>query len=277
MTATAEPATRPVAGSGKPAGFGGLLLAEWTKIRSVRSTLWTLILFVVITTGLAAGLTALIVGFWNRPGGESKAIAADPVGSILSFGIGYGQLTICVLGVLIITSEYSTGVIRSSLLAVPRRPLMLVAKLVVFTALLLVLTEIVVFGSFLAGSALLNSKVPVSLSSPGATRAVVGAGLYLTMLGLFALAIGALIRHTAGAITTVIGLTLVLPIITHFLPGTWGQHIDAYLPIQAGTLVYSSSGRSSQLLSAWQGFGVFSLWTVGLLAVAAILLQRRDA
>jgi ABC-2 type transport system permease protein len=283
---TTSPATPGLPASALPAQagrrnfrFGGILLAEWTKIRTVRSTVWTLLLFVVLTVGLTAGLTALIVSTWNSPhaGGGHLAIIADPVGFILGAGIGLGQLTICVLGVLVITSEYSTGVIKASVLAVPRRLPMLAAKVVVFAILLLVLGEIVSFGSFFVGSALLHSKVAVSLSDPGVTKAVVGAGLYLTVLGVFALSIGALIRHTAGGIATVIGAVLVVPILTSFLPGTWGAHINAYLPEQAGSLIYNAHKKAGQLLTGWEGFGIFCLWTAVLLIAAAWLLDRRDA
>jgi ABC-type transport system involved in multi-copper enzyme maturation permease subunit len=259
--------------------FVGLVRAEWTKIRSVRSTVWTLLLFVVLTVGLTAGLTALVV---HSPSGPRAAerdvrIIADPVSFILGAGIGLGQLTICVLGVLLITTEYSTGVIKASLLAVPRRLPMLVAKISVFAVLMLVLAEIVSFGSFFIGSALLHSMAAVSISDHNVTRAVVGAGLYLTVLGLFSLAIGLLVRHTAGGIATVIGIVLVLPILTSLLPGSWGAHIDAYLPEQAGSKVFGSRPEAAQLLSAWQGFGVFCLWTLVLLVLGAWLLRRRDA
>jgi ABC-type transport system involved in multi-copper enzyme maturation permease subunit len=280
---TASPAAPVSAAAPLPprrrAEFGGLLLAEWTKIKSVRSTVWTLLMFVVLTVGLTTGLTALVVNSWGKrgSGGGEVAIIADPVSFILGAGIGLGQLTICVLGVLVITSEYSTGVIRASLLAVPRRIPMLIAKLVVFAVLLIVLSEIVAFGSFFLGSLLLHSKVPVSLSDPGVTRAVLGAGIYLTVLGLFAVAIGALIRHTAGAIATVIGVVLVVPIITSFLPGSWGRHINGYLPAQAGSMIYQAHQRAEQVLTPWQGFGVFCLWTAVLLVVAGYLLVRRDA
>ncbi len=265
--------TRPAAGGGPPAGQAGQLRPAGPHIPAVGGTPG------VLPSGLPAGRTALIVprGPAPRAGGRNATIVADPVGFILGSGIGLGQLTICVLGVLVITTEYSTGAIRSSLLAVPRRLLMLTAKVTVFGVLLLVLAELVAFGSFLAGSALLHGKVAISLGDPGVTRAVVGAGLYLTVLGLFSLSIGALIRHTAGAIATVIGVVLVLPIITGFLPGSWGAHVNAYLPEQAGSLVFAASRRSSDLLSPWQGFGVFCLWTLVLLTAAAYLLQRRDA
>jgi ABC-2 type transport system permease protein len=278
--APVTPADLPSVPAARRAGFAGLLRGEWTKIRSVRSTVWTLVLFVVITVGLTAGLTALILGSWNGPRAVPRdaRIIADPVSFILGAGIGLGQLTICVLGALVITTEYSTGVIRASLLAVPRRIPMLAAKVVVFAALLLVLAEIVAFGSFFVGSALLHGKVAVSLSGQGVTRAVIGAGLYLTVLGVFALAIGALIRHTAGAISTVIGVVLVLPILSGLLPDTsFWNHVNAYLPEQAGSLILRAQQQSGQLLTAWQGLGVLGIWTLLLLTAAAILLQRRDA
>ena len=110
-----------------------------------------------------------------------------------------------------------------------------------------------------------------------ASRAVIGAGLYLTVLGLLALAIGTTIRHTAGAISTIIGIVFVLPILTGLLPSSWGAHINAYLPEQAGTLITHTHEQSGDLLSPWQGFGVLCIWTVLALAAAAYLLQRRDA
>lgn len=257
-----------------------LMSAEWTKIRSVRSTVWTLTLFVVITFGLTALFTWLTVANWNGPRAAERdaRVVIDPVGFILGSGLGLGQLTLCVLGVLVITTEYSTGTIRASLLAVPRRLEMLTAKAVVFAGLLIVVAEIVAFGSFFIGSAILHSKAPVSLSDHNVTRAVVGAGLYLTVLGLFSLAIGVLIRHTAGAITTAIGVVFVLPILAGLLPGSWGAHVNGYLPEQAGTLIgQQHPPADGNVLSAWEGFGVFCLWTAVLLAVGGYLLHRRDA
>jgi ABC-type transport system involved in multi-copper enzyme maturation permease subunit len=281
MTSAAPvvPASRSLPPAGRTAGFGHLLLSEWTKIRSVRSTIWTLIVFIVVTVGFTALFTWLTVSNWNGPRAAARdvTIAADPVSFILGAGTGLGQLAIAVLGVLLITTEYSTGVIRASLLAVPKRLPMLTAKAMVFAALIFVVAEIVTFSSFFVGSAILHSRVPVSLSDPGVARAVIGTGLSLTVLGLFSLAIGALIRHTAGGISTAIGVVFVLPILSGLLPGSWGAHINAYLPEQAGSLVYGAHRAAGALLSAWQGFGVFCLWTAVLLAAGAYLLMRRDA
>lgn len=281
MTSVAPvaPASRPLPPPGRGTGFGRLLLSEWTKIRSVRSTIWTLIIFVVVTIGFTTLFTWLTASNWTGPQAAQRnaTVAADPVSFILGAGLGLGQLAIAVLGALLITTEYSTGVIRASLLAVPKRTPMLAAKAVIFAVLILVLGEITSFGAFFIGSSILHSHVPVSLSDPGVARAVTGSGLYLAVLGLFALAIGALIRHTAGGISTVIGVVFVLPILSGLLPGSWGAHINAYLPVQAGTMIGHAHQQASDLLSPWEGFGVFCLWTAVLLVAAAYLLDRRDA
>lgn len=267
---TPAPARRP--------GFGNVLFSEWTKIRSVRSTAWSLILLVVLTLGITVLITTVTSVQWNKIGSASQAqIRLDPTNSILGAGLQFGQLTIIVLGVLVITSEYSTGVIRASLLAVPRRLPMLAAKGIVFAAITLVVGEIVMFASFFIGAAILHSHVAISLSGPNVTRAVAGGGLYLAVLGLFAVSIGALVRHTAGAITGVIAFVIVLEPLSALIPGTWGDHIHDYLPTAAGRLIIQTARTSNQVLSAWQGFGVFCLWTAALLVAAGILLVRRDA
>lgn len=154
---------------------------------------------------------------------------------------------------------------------------MLAAKCVVFAAVVFAVSEVAVFCSFFAGSAILHARVPVSLGDPGVLRAVFGAGLYLTVLGLFALAIGALIRHTAGAITAVIGFVLVLAPLAQLIPGTIGKYVHAYLPSEAGGLITQAHQQAGQVLTAWQGFGVFCAWTTLLLAGAAWSVNRRDA
>lgn len=281
MTASAPAAGPHATAAGLPSGrtgFGHVLLAEWTKIRSVRSTVWSLALLIASTLGFTALFTWLTVLQWDKSDPSQRAqIVADPVSTILGSGLEFGQLTICVLGVLVISSEYSTGVIRASLLAVPTRIPMLAAKVVVFAALVFVVGEFVTFPSFFIGQAILHSRAPVSLGDPGVARAVFGGGLYLTMLGLFALAIGGIIRHTAGAITGVIAFVLVLAPLSQLIPGSIGKHIHAYLPSEAGQLIGQAHERSGQLLTPWQGFGVFTLWTVVLMCAAAYLLQRRDA
>ena len=297
-TSPPAPATVPAAAPAAHRGrFIGDLQAEWTKIRSVRSTMWTLIIFVVVSLGLTALFTWLTLNNLSngRHGSAASGLVTDPVNFILGTGLGLGQLAICVLGALVITSEYSSGVIRASLLAVPRRYPMFLAKALVFAVIVFVIGEIVAFASFFIGAALVNHhvitnsyfvahhtinvhhEITVSLSQPGVTRAVFGSGLYLTVLGLFALAIGGLIRHTAGAITAVIGMVLVIFPLAGLLPSSWGAHIHAYLPTIAGQLITADKHQSGQLLSPWQGFGVFCAWTALLLIIGAYLLKRRDA
>jgi ABC-2 type transport system permease protein len=257
----------------------GLLSAEWTKIRSVRSTLWSLLAFMVVAIGFSALIMIVIANTWNNPGSHPNHVTLleDPTSVLFGPGFGLGQLAICVLGVIVMSSEYSTGAIRASLLAVPRRLPMLAAKSVVFALLDLVVSAITVFAVFFITTAIIRSHVSITLSQPGITRACIGGILYLTVLGLFALAIGGLIRHTAGAIATVIALVLVVPPLISLIPGTIANHVHGYLPTVAGQLVAQTSQQSGDVLSPWQGFGVFCLWTAVLLAGCGWLLVRRDA
>lgn len=244
----------------------------------MRSTLWSLTFLVIVTLGLSALFTWVNDHQWAQSDASDRAsIVADPTSLILGTGFLFGQLTVCVLGVLVMAGEYSTGSIRSSLLAVPKRTPMLAAKCAVFAALVFVFGELVSFPSFLVGAKILHNHAPVSLGDPGVLRAVIGGGLYLAVLGLFALAIGALVRHTAGAITGVIAFVLVLAPVSQLIPGNVGKHVHAYLPSTAGQLIAQAHQSKTDLLSPWQGFGVFCVWTAVLLAIAGWLLNRRDA
>ena len=245
----------------------------------MRSTVWSLLAFVVIGIGFSVLIATVISHDWNAPGTHPNhaRLVSDPTAVIFGAGIGLGQLAICVLGVIVISSEYSTGAIRASLLAVPHRVPMLVAKSVVFALLDLVVSAITVFVTFFLTTAILHSHISVTLGQPGVTKAVIGAILYLTVLGLFALAIGGLIRHTAGGISIVIALVIVVPPLVSLIPGTIANHIHGYLPTVAGQLVAQTSQQPGDVLSGWQGFGVFCAWTAVLLAACGGLLVRRDA
>ena len=279
MTATTAAGTPAPAAEGRSgAAFPRLLAMEWTKLRSVRSTVWSLLIFVVLTLGLAALFTWGQASQWDKlDPSQQISYRRDVTGNILGSGFILGQLAICVLGAMVITSEYSTGMIRASLLAAPKRTPMLAAKALVFAVVTFVIGEIVSFGAFFIAAPIIHSKAPVSIGDKGVLRALFGAGLYLMMLGLFAMAIGALVRHTAGAITGVIAFVEVLAPLAQLLPGSWGKHIHAYLPTEAGHLVAQTVPGTKDLLSAWQGFGVFALWTAALLVVAGIIMKRRDA
>ena len=257
----------------------GLLRAEWTKIRSVQSTIWSMAAFVIVAIGFSTLIAAVINNTWNNPGSHSghAKLLSNPTSVLFGAGLGLGQFAICVLGVLVISSEYSTGAIRSSLLAVPHRIQMLAAKATVWALLDFVLSAITVFAVFFITTTILHSHVPISLSGPGVARAVIGAILYLTVLGLFSLSIGGLIRHTAGAIFSVLGIVLLVPILIGLIPGTIANHVHGYLPTVAGELVTQTSQQSGDVLSGWQGFGVFCAWTAVLLAACGWLLVKRDA
>ncbi len=256
--------------------FGRLVRAEWTKIRSVRSTVWSLGILVVTAIGLNAFITAAGMAGWNSLSAATKqGYLADPTG-FLAVALNIAQIPVCVLGAMVITSEYSTGMIRASVLAVPRRTPMLAAKAAVFAAVAFIVGTLVAFASFLSAQAIIRSHIPVSLSDPAVLRAVFGLGLYLTVLGLLGLAIGALVRHTAAALTVVVGVVVVLSNLARTRPGAGGQHIAAYLPTNAGMLITHAHQERTDLLTPWQGFGVLCLWTALLLGAAAWSLGRRD-
>jgi len=274
----APPQAKPDLGTLPPLGLG-LLQAEWTKIRSVRSTVWSLLAFVIVAIGFSVLIASVISHDWNSPGNHPNhaTLVNDPTAVIFGAGIGLGQLAICVLGVIVISSEYSTGAIRSSLLAVPHRVPVLVAKGVVFALLDLVVGAVTVFVTFFLTTSILHSHIAITLGQPGVTKAVIGAILYLAVLGLYAMAIGGLIRHTAGGISIVIASVIVVPPLIGLIPGTIANHIHGYWPTVAGQLVAQTSQQSGDVLSGWQGFGVFCAWTALLLAACAWLLVRRDA
>lgn len=255
-----------------------LVLSEWTKIRSLRSTVVALVLLVVVTIGFTALFLALTVRQWDQVDPTQKLIfQLDPTRMILGAGFQLSQLAVCVLGVLVISNEYSSGTIRASLLAVPRRSPMLVAKAAVFALIVFVVSEFAAFASFFVGAPILHSRVAVGIGDPGVLNAILGAGLYGAVLGVFSIAIGAIVRHTAGGITGIIAFVLVLAPLAQLIPGTVGKYIHGYLPTVAGQLIVGARQAPDDLMTPWQGLGVFCLWTVGLMILAGYLLRRRDA
>jgi hypothetical protein len=265
----------PAPGGPGPAGLGRLLRSEWTKIWSVRSTAWSLAILVIGGIAASAVIGGVLAAHWTTLSALDKQTLTDK--GIAGPGLTFAQLPMCVLGVLVITSEYSTGMIRSSLLAVPRRTPLLAAKAAVFAVAAFAAGELLAFASVPIGQALLGSRVPESLGDPATLRAAFGVGLYLAALGLFAFAVGALVRHTAGAITAIIVIFVALGDLTQLIPGTVGKYVSAYMPANAGILVTYAHQQAAGLLSPWQGFGVLCLWTAVLLAVAGFLLARRDS
>ena len=216
----------------------GVMRSEWTKLRSVRSTTWTLIATIVITIGIGIIATATEATRWAHAFPASR-LSFDPTNLSLT-GLLFGQLAIGILGVLAITAEYGTGTIRASLAAVPDRRMLLAAKAAVFALVALVVGEVVSFGAFFIGQMLIGGGAPhATIGQPGVLRAVAGGGLYLAVLGLFALGLGSIIRHTAGAIAAFVGVLLILPLILPALPTSLNHAISKFEPITIGNAMTS--------------------------------------
>jgi ABC-2 type transport system permease protein len=257
-------------------GFGGVLLSEWTKIKSVRSTVWTLLVTALVGVGLGAIVTSAQAARWSSRT-LAEQVIFDPTRSSLA-GLLFAQLAIGVLGVLVVSAEYSTGTIRATFSAAPRRPLVLMAKVAVFSAVSLVVGEAVSFTAFLLGQSLLSGKTPTaSLSNATVLRAVIDGGLYLFALGLLALGLATIIRHTAAAISTFVGLLLILPIIVAALPSSFSDDINRYLPANIGTVMLTANYHGTDPFGPWTSFGLLCGYAVVALIVGGVLLVRRDA
>jgi ABC-2 type transport system permease protein len=277
MAATTHlaPGTRPAAlpAPAGQAGFSGALRSEFTKIRSVRSTYWTLLALVVVTVGIGA-LSCL--GAVSR--GADHGPNFDPAFRSL-VGLFLGQLIIAVLGALTITSEYATGMIRTSLTVQPRRGTLFAAKAVVFAVISLVTGLVASFASFFIGQAILSGQhLDTTLSQPHVLRAVIGGGLFLAACGLLSFGLGAILRHTAAAITAAIGLLFVLTILTNFLPQSWQVHVDKWIPANAGSQIWTVvTDPTAHLFSAWAGFAVFVAYAAIAIGAGFLLFRKRDA
>ena len=256
-----------------PVSQGKVVIAEWYKLVTLRSSWITKI----IGLGALAFLGGVVGFFLNRDWDRlrpARQAAFDAVGTSLA-GARFTELAIGVLGVLFVTGEYGTGMIRSSLTAVPKRLPVLWAKALVFAVVTLVSTEIASFIGFFIGQATLGAH-SVALSSEGALRAVAGTGLYLTVVALLGISLGFIIRSTAGGIAALVAILLVLPGVVSILPQSWQDTISPYLPSNAGAALYDLRPEPGTL-EPWTGFGVFCLYAVAGLIAAAVILKRRDA
>lgn len=261
----------PAAAGYRPASFSNALLSEWTKLRTLRSTFFTLLATVAFVVGLGA-----LISYESSVHYTPQNGPWDPTTMSLS-GLVIGQLTIAVLGVLAISGEYGTGMIRTSLAAVPRRGRFLAAKAAVFGAVAVVTGELVSWVAFFVGQLLISGHQPTaSLSQPDVARAVTGGGLYIAVIGLMAIAAGTILRHTAAAITAVIGVLFVLPGVLEALPNSWRLPVEKYWPTRAGAQILQVT-RDPNTLPAWLGFGELALFVAVLFALAYFLLRRRDA
>ena len=257
-----------------PATFAEVVRSEWTKLRTVRSTYWCLIVAAVLGIGLGALISAL----------SANHYASDPTlhfrwnptdRSLVSLHIA--QLAFAVLGSMVVTGEYSTGMIRTSLAAVPNRRRLLLAKSLVFGVVVLVAGEIISFVTFLVGQVLFSGKAPTAtLGQHDVLRAVIGSGLFLAALALLGSALGWLLRSVAAAIGVGVAILLVLPGIANALPNSWNQPIQEYWPTNAGQQV-ATVVRDSHTLAAWPGFALMVGFVLVVFVAATYLLEQRDA
>jgi hypothetical protein len=255
-------------------GFRNVLTSEFTKLRSVRSTYWT-----TASAMLGALAVSVIVCVQYRTnlldGKDSLAGFDAPLTSLN--GIYLAQIAVGTLGVLAISSEYATGMIRATFGAVPQRRVVLAAKGIVFAACTLAVGEVLSFTAFGIGQTILApTHGGASISNHDALRATVGGGLYLTAVGLLGFGLGALIRHTAGGLAAFFGLLFASTALVDLLPTTWRNHLINYLPANAGSQILTTVGTRSPL-GPWTGLGVLCLYAAAAIAVAVLLVDKRDA
>jgi ABC-2 type transport system permease protein len=253
--------------------FAGALRSEFTKIRSVRSTYWTLLAMFVVVVGFGALASA---GAAHGPHGPYF----DPTRQSLA-GLYIGQLIIGVLGVLVISSEYSTGMIRTTLTTNPHRGVMIAAKGVVFSVVALVTSLVTAFAAFFLGQALMSSDhISTTIGSPNVLRAVIGGALFLTACGVLAFGLGLLIRHSAGGIGAVVGVLFVVTILVNFLPQSWQNHVDKWIPALAGGQLWMTTPPppgNTPMFGPWTSFAILCGYAAIAVAAAVILFRKRDA
>jgi succinate dehydrogenase hydrophobic anchor subunit len=252
-----------------------VVLSEWTKLHSLRSSRWSLLVAGLLTVGFPLLFATILSNRWSHLSPRERA-HRQPLDVALS-GVNVAQLAIGVLGVLLISGEYSTGMIRSTFVAVPKRLPVLWAKASVYAAVTLALTVPAVLIGFLGSQAILHNHhiLELSFSHPGVARTVLGGAVYLTLVGVFALGLGAILRNTAGGIATFAAIMFVIPPLLNILPSDWNNAINPYLPSTAGNAIFSLT-HGSDTLAPWPGFALFCGYTALSLAIAAVLLVRRD-
>ncbi len=253
-------------------GFTHTLRAEWIKFWSVRSTTWSMVALFALGAGLTVLVCAIAAPELATPGaGENPA-------SFVTWGMMFAQITAIVLGTMVVTSEYGTGMIRATLAATPRRGEVLAAKAVVLTGTLLVAGTVTAFAGYLGGNWFLDREgIGIALSDDGVLRAMFGSGLYMAGLGLLAAAVGLLVRHTAAALSTVLAVVFVVGNMVFLLPGAWGEWIGKLMPGNAGSPITAPVSFNPMVLEPWPGFAVFTAEVALVLAIAWITFRRRDA
>ncbi len=269
---------RPAGGESRSLGvtFPRVVRSEWTKLWSLRSTRWVLLVTFIAMAAPGPIISAVQMGRWAH-----LSLADRLTFDSVDAGVGgwhLAQLGVGVLGVLVVSGEYSTGMIRSSLMAVPRRLPVLAAKLLVYATVIFVLMAIATLISYLVTQAIVTEHhIQHPLSSPGALRVVVGNVLFLTVLGAMCVGLGGWVRNTAGGIAAFVGLIFVLAGVVAILPASISNALTPYLPLNAGTGVATFHFENSHHLSPWGGFALFCGYALFILLGASITLMRRDA
>lgn len=271
-------AARRRAGSGL--SFAGILRSELIKLRTVRSTWWSYSVVVVIALGLAA-LMASVFSVQGLQGGSDAMPSSEQTGWVVTaatFGIFFGQLVVAVLGVLVVTGEYSTGMIRSTLTAVPRRLAALWAKAAVLFTATFVIGAVSVIGSFLLAAPILAGKgIHANLLDGAVIVQLLAGALYLAVLAVFALGLGTMLRNSAGGIAATLGIVLLLPIVLSMIPTAWAQDLMPYLISTAGVGMMGTMASGPATIEPWQYLLIVLGWLTVSLVGAALVLRRRDA
>lgn len=268
-TSTLTPPSTTVSRS--RAGFGAVLRSEWVKTTTVRSTWWTL----AATVLLGAGLTVLICA--ANADWLGSAEADEAAGSFLTWGMMIAPVCAVVLGALSVTTEYQTGMIRSSFAAVPGRAKVLVAKAILVAGLLFTVGTLTALLGYWGGNWFLDREGVGMALEGDVLRAMYGSGLYLAGIGLLAVAAGFLLRHTAAVVSLLVAILFVVGNMVNLIPGDVGLWLTRLMPGNAGSSVSTAVSFNPDLLDAWTGFGVFAAEVAGLLVAAYVVLVRRDA
>jgi ABC-2 type transport system permease protein len=274
-------ATRPAAAPAltRRTALLGTVRSEFTKLRSVRSTYWITFVLVLASVGWCVAYCLGTVHQWPNMSAQDRSGFDATQNSILGLAL-LGQLVIVVLGALMITSEYSTGMVRTSLTVMPRRGTLYAAKAAVFAAVSLVVAFVASFGTFFLGRILLSSThVAMSLSQPGVLRSLIITALFVEACGLIAFGIGALVRNTAAALTLAFGLLILLPQLTRTLPVFLHNDLIRWVPggDAINSMTATIGGPIPHTFPAWGELAVIVGYAAILLAAGAVLFSRRDA
>jgi len=275
------PALAPVtAATGSGLSFLGIMRSEWIKLRSLRSTVWSFVLLIVLGIAVAALMSIASAVQLGGVGLSMQIPAGDQALILLSSatsGVFLGQMIVAILGVISITGEYSTGMIKSTLTAVPRRLPALAAKAIVMFLATFVVGLVSAVTSFgVASLLLLGEGLSANLFDPIVLVPLLASALYLALVAVFALGVGAFLRSSAGSIALAVGTLLVLPVIVGLIPADWALSITPFLLPNAGVEMFAQTGTSA-IVEPWQNLLVVLGWVAASLATAALLLKRRDA